>query len=119
MAATFLERARIRTNQSQPPSHRPRLTMNLSAPFIRRPKATLLVVFGFLGLGILAYFQLPVSALPDIDFPTINVFASLPGASAETMASAVATPLERALGGITSVTSMTSTSLPGQSQIVI
>ena len=93
--------------------------MNLSQPFIQRPKATLLVVLGFLLVGLLAYLQLPLSSLPDVDFPTINVSASMPGASAETVASAVATPLERALGGISGVTSMTSTSLPGQTQIVI
>src|SRR5258708_5380303 len=93
--------------------------MNLSQPFIQRPKATLLVVLGFLLVGLLAYLQLPLSSLPDVDFPTINVTAALPGASAETIASAVATPLERALGGIAGVTSMTSTSLPGQTQIVI
>src|SRR5438270_11174319 len=86
------------------------IPMNLSAPFIRRPKATLLVVVGFLGLGILAYFQLAVSSLPDVDYPTLSVSATLPGASAETMASAVVGPLERALGGIAGVTSMASTS---------
>jgi len=92
---------------------------NLSGPFIRRPKATMLLVAGFLALGLLAYFQLPVSSLPDVDFPTINVSASLPGASAETMASAVAGPLEQALSNIAGITAMSSTSLLGQTSIVI
>ncbi|MDB6114516.1 MAG: acriflavin resistance protein [Lacunisphaera sp.] len=92
---------------------------NLSGPFIRRPKATILLVAGFLALGVLAYFQLPVSSLPDVDFPTINVSASLPGASAETMASSVAGPLEQAFSNIAGVTSMSSTSLLGQTSVVI
>ncbi len=92
---------------------------NLSRPFIERPKATVLLVAGFLVLGILAYFQLPISSLPDVDFPTINVSVFLPGASAETMASSVASPLERAFANVPSVTGMTSSSSLGQAQIVI
>ena len=93
--------------------------LNLSRPFIQRPKATILLVAGFLGLGLLAYFELPVSSLPDVDFPTINVSASLPGASAETMASAVAGPLEQAFSNIAGITAMTSTSLLGQTSVVM
>ncbi len=68
---------------------------NLSKPFIERPKATILLVAGFFGLGVVAYFQLPISSLPDVDFPTINVYATMPGASAENMASSIAGPLEK------------------------
>ncbi len=92
---------------------------NLSSAFIRRPKATILLFTGFLALGLLAYLQLPVASLPDVDFPTINVSAALPGASAETMANSVASPLERAFSGISGVTSMSSTSLLGQTSIVV
>ncbi|HEX7631875.1 MAG TPA: efflux RND transporter permease subunit, partial [Lacunisphaera sp.] len=92
---------------------------NFSQPFIRRPKATMLLVAGLLALGVLAYFQLPVSSLPDVDFPTINVSAALPGASAETMASSVAGPLEQALSTIAGVTSMTSISQLGQTSVTI
>jgi multidrug efflux pump len=93
--------------------------INLSLPFIRRPKATLLVMGAMVAVGVLAYFQLPVSSLPDVEFPTINVYASLPGATAETMASAVASPLERALAVVPGVTGMASSSSLGQVGIVI
>src|SRR4026209_647140 len=87
--------------------------MNVSAPFIRRPVATFLLT-GALGLpGVLAFRLLPVSPLPQVDFPTIQVSAGLPGASPETMASAVATPLERQFGRIAGVTEMTSSSQTG------
>ena len=79
----------------------------------------MLLVAGLLALGVLAYFQLPVSSLPDVDFPTINVSAALPGASAETMASSVAGPLEQALSTIAGVTSMTSISQLGQTSVTI
>ena len=69
--------------------------MNISEVFIRRPVATTLVMVGILFFGIMGYRLLPVSDLPNVDFPTIQVTAALPGASPETMASAVATPLER------------------------
>ncbi len=69
--------------------------MNISAPFIKRPVATSLMAAAFFVLGIVAYFALPVAALPQVDFPTIQVQANLPGASPETMASNVAQPLER------------------------
>ena len=72
--------------------------MNLSAPFVRRPIGTILLTIGLALAGIGAFFNLPVSPLPQVDFPTISVQASLPGASPETMATSVATPLERHLG---------------------
>ena len=93
--------------------------MNLSAPFVRRPVATSLLALAVLLAGIAAYFQLPVAPLPKIDFPTISVNASLPGASPETMASSVATPLERRLGRIPGVTEMTSSSSLGQTSITL
>jgi multidrug efflux pump subunit AcrB len=92
---------------------------NLSKPFIERPKATILLVAGFFGLGVVAYFQLPISSLPDVDFPTINVYATMPGASAENMASPIAGPLERALSNVPNVTSMTSTSSLSQTNITL
>jgi multidrug efflux pump len=77
--------------------------MNLSAPFIRRPVATVLLTIGLALAGIFAFLVLPVSPLPQVDYPTISVSASLSGASPETMASSVATPLERRLGVISGV----------------
>src|SRR6201996_5637501 len=93
--------------------------MNLSAPFIFRPIATTLLTIGVMLAGSVAFRVLPVAPLPQVDFPTINVSASLPGASPETMASTVATPLERALGRIAGVTEMTSTSTLGSSRITL
>ncbi|HSU88637.1 MAG TPA: efflux RND transporter permease subunit, partial [Terriglobia bacterium] len=77
---------------------------NFSAPFIRRPVATSLITFAILLSGVVAFRFLPVAPLPQVDFPTISVGAGLPGASPETMASAVATPLERQFGRIAGVT---------------
>jgi HAE1 family hydrophobic/amphiphilic exporter-1 len=93
--------------------------MNLSAPFIRRPVMTTLVTASILIFGAMAFRLLPVSNLPNIDFPTITVTASLPGASPETMASAVATPLERQFSTIAGLESMTSTSGQGVTQITL
>jgi HAE1 family hydrophobic/amphiphilic exporter-1 len=93
--------------------------MNISGPFIRRPVATSLIAAAFLTIGIIAYFKLPVAALPQVDFPTIQVQASLPGASPEIMASSVATPLERQFSLIAGVTQMTSTSSLGSTQVVL
>jgi multidrug efflux pump len=93
--------------------------MNFSAPFIQRPVATTLVTIGITLAGIIAFFLLPVSPLPQVDFPTISVQAGLPGASAETMAATVATPLERALGQIAGVTEITSSSSLGNSRITL
>jgi multidrug efflux pump len=93
--------------------------VNISEPFIRRPVGTTLITIGIALAGIMAYFHLPVSPLPQVDFPTIVVSAGMPGASPETMASAVATPLERHLGTIADVTEMTSRSSVGSTQIVL
>lgn len=93
--------------------------MNLSAPFIRRPVMTTLVMASALIFGAMAFRLLPVSNLPNVDFPTISVSASLPGASPETMASAVATPLERQFSTIAGLESMTSTSGQGVTQITL
>ncbi len=93
--------------------------MNVSKPFIYRPVATTLLTIGIAIAGAIAFRVLPVSPLPQVDFPTISVSASLPGASAEIMASSVATPLERQFGHIAGVTEMTSTSSLGNSSITI
>ena len=91
--------------------------MILSAPFIVRPVATVLLCLGLVLAGALAFFRLPVAALPQVDLPIISVSASLPGASPETMASSVATPLERSLGTIAGVTEMTSRNSQGSTRI--
>ncbi len=93
--------------------------MSLSEPFIRRPVATTLLTAAVALSGAIAFRLLPVSPLPQVDFPTISVAASLPGASPETMASAVATPLERQFGRIAGVTEMTSTSYLGTTSITL
>ena len=93
--------------------------MSPSALFIRRPVATTLLTLGIALAGMLAFRLLPVSPLPQVDFPTISVSAGLPGASPETMAATVATPLERALGRIAGVTEMTSTSSLGSTHITL
>jgi multidrug efflux pump len=93
--------------------------MNFSAPFIKRPIATTLLTAALVLSGISAFQVLPVSPLPQVDFPTVSVSASLPGASAEIMASSVATPLEREFGRIASVTEMTSQSTLGQVSITL
>ncbi|MFB9157490.1 multidrug efflux RND transporter permease subunit [Chromobacterium violaceum] len=90
-----------------------------SAPFIRRPVATTLLTLAILLAGAIAFKLLPVSPLPQVDFPTISVSAKLPGASPETMAATVATPLERALGRIAGVTEMTSTSSLGSTNVTL
>jgi len=91
--------------------------MNLSGPFVKRPIATILLTIGIALAGIGAFFVLPVSPLPQVDYPTISVSASLPGASPETMATSVATPLERRLGVIAGVNEMTSNSGTGSARI--
>ncbi|NMN59683.1 HAE1 family hydrophobic/amphiphilic exporter-1/multidrug efflux pump [Xanthobacter sp. SG618] len=93
--------------------------MNVSAPFIRQPIATTLLMAALLLVGLVAYPLLPVAPLPQVDFPTIQVSASLPGASPETMASSVATPLERQFSQIAGVAQMTSTSALGVASIAI
>jgi multidrug efflux pump len=91
--------------------------VNLSEPFVRRPIATVLLTIGVALAGIGAFFVLPVSPLPQVDFPTISVNASLPGASPDTMATSVATPLERHLGVISGVNEMTSSSGNGTARV--
>ena len=93
--------------------------MNISAPFIKRPVATTLLTIALLLSGMVAYNFLPVAPLPEVDFPTVMVNAGLPGASPETMGSAVATPLERQFGRIAGVTEMTSNSGLGRSNITL
>ena len=93
--------------------------MSLSSPFIHRPVATTLLTIGIALAGLLAFGVLPIAPLPRVDFPTISVQASLPGASPETMAATVATPLERALGRIAGVTEMTSSSSMGSSHFTL
>ncbi|MFZ0517434.1 MAG: efflux RND transporter permease subunit [Acidobacteriaceae bacterium] len=93
--------------------------MNISEPFIRRPVATTLLTIAIAIAGAIAFTVLPVSPLPQIDFPTISVQASLPGASAQIMASSVATPLERQLGHIAGITEMTSSSQLGSTSITL
>src|SRR5476649_464793 len=92
---------------------------NFSTPFIRRPVATSLITFAIFLSGAVAFRFLPVAPLPQVDFPTISVGAGLPGASPETMASAVATPLERQFGRIAGVTQMTSSSELGNTRITL
>src|ERR1700690_3524171 len=93
--------------------------MHISAPFIRRPVATTLLSLAILMAGAIAFYFLPVGALPEVDFPTIQVSGALPGASPETMASSVATPLERQFGRIANLTELTSTSYLGATSIVL
>lgn len=93
--------------------------MNLSEIFVRRPVMTVLVMIGILVFGVLSYRLLPVSSLPNVDFPTIEVQAQLAGASPETMASAVATPIEKQLSTIAGIDSMISLSSQGITRITI
>jgi HAE1 family hydrophobic/amphiphilic exporter-1 len=93
--------------------------MNLSRLFIERPVMTALVVFAIFFFGVVAFRGLPVAALPSVDYPTINVVAAVPGASPETMASSVATPLEREFSTIAGITSMNSTNALGSTSITV
>src|ERR1700744_6599110 len=93
--------------------------MNISEPFIKRPIMTTLVMAAILFFGILGYRSLAVSDLPTVDFPTIQVNAALPGANPDTMASAVATPLEKQVSAIAGIDSMTSTSTLGSTSITL
>src|SRR5271170_1786160 len=93
--------------------------MNISAPFIRRPVATTLLTIAIAIAGAIGYLVLPVSPLPQVDFPTISVQAGLPGASAQIMASSVATPLERQFGHIAAVTEMSSSSALGSTGVTL
>src|SRR5579871_4717597 len=106
-----------------PPQRRPAgrdaSCMNISAPFVHRPIGTILMSIGLFLAGCIAYIFLPVASLPSVDFPTIRVTASRPGADPETMAATVAAPLERRLGEIAGVTELTSTSALGASTITV
>ena len=93
--------------------------MNIAAPFIRRPVGTMLLTFGILLAGVAAFFRLPVAPLPDIDLPTINVTATLPGASPQTMGSSVAEPLEKHFQSIAGLTELTSRSNVGVTQVTL
>ncbi len=93
--------------------------MNLTSVFVSRPVATSLLTAGLALAGMIAFFLLPVSPLPNIDFPTISVTASMAGASPETMSTSVATPLERHLGAIADVDEMTSESSVGSTRITL
>src|SRR5438034_1159711 len=93
--------------------------MNISEPFIRRPVATSLLMVGVVLMGALGYFLLPVSALPPVDFPTIQVTAQYPGAGPDVMASSVTTPLERQFGQISGLSMMTSISSFGNASITL
>ena len=93
--------------------------MNISAPFIQRPIATLLLMVGLLVGGLVTYRLLPVAALPNVNYPTLQVTAQLPGADPKTMASSVATPLELQFGQIPGLTQMTSASALGFTQITL
>jgi multidrug efflux pump subunit AcrB len=93
--------------------------MNISAPFIERPIATSLLMVGLLLGGLVAYRLLPVAALPDVNYPTLQVTAQLPGADPQTMASSVATPLEEQFGEIPGLAQMTSSSALGFTQITL
>jgi multidrug efflux pump subunit AcrB len=92
---------------------------NIAAWFIRRPIATFLFMAGILFLGVSAYTQLPIAGIPQVDIPTISISTNLPGASAETIASSVTSPLERALSIVPGVSEMTSSSSYGTSQIQV
>src|SRR5215471_3688972 len=93
--------------------------MSISTPFIKRPVATSLLTLALAMAGALAFYFLPVALLPQVEYPTLNVNSNLPGASPETMASAVTTPLERSFGRIAGISEMTSNSNTGNSQITI
>ena len=93
--------------------------MSISSPFIKRPVATALIALAFLVIGTISYISLPVAALPNVDFPTIQVSAQLPGASPETMASNVATPLERQFSLIPGISQMTSVSSSGSTAVTL
>lgn len=93
--------------------------MNFSGVFIRRPVATSLLMLAFAVFGAISYSMLPVADLPDVDFPTLSVSANLPGANPDTMASAVATPLERQFTTIAGIDTITSTSSTGSTNITL
>ena len=93
--------------------------MNISEPFIRRPVATTLIQLAIVIFGILGYRSLPVSDLPNVDFPTLQVEANLPGANPETMAAAVATPLEKQFATISGISSISSSNTLGSTSMTL
>src|SRR6201747_2201004 len=93
--------------------------MSFTDPFIKRPVMTTLIMLAILGFGLFAFQRLPVSDLPNVDFPTLQISATLPGASPETMASSVATPLEQQFSTIAGIDSMTSSSSLGNTQVTL
>ena len=93
--------------------------MNISRQFIERPVMTTLLMAALIIFGVLGYLALPVSELPNVDFPTIQVIAQLPGADPETMASAVATPLENAFATIAGIDTMTSSNQQGRTTVIL
>jgi multidrug efflux pump len=93
--------------------------MNISAPFVVPPPATTLLTIGLILLGVVAYILLPIAGVPQVEIPTIGVTANLPGANAETMATSVATPLERQFTLISGVTAMSSATSLGRTQIQV
>jgi len=93
--------------------------MNISAPFITRPIATTLLIFGITLLGVVAYFLLPIAGVPQVDIPTIQITADLPGANADTMATSVATPIERQLAFVSGINSISSSSSLGHTSIQV
>ncbi len=93
--------------------------MNFCKPFIQRPVATVIIMLALIITGVLAYMNLPISELPNVDFPTLVVNASLPGADPETMATSVATPLEKELSTVSGIDSMTSVSSSGSTKIIM
>src|SRR5204863_1179676 len=113
------DRERERRPRSDAENRARRRAVSISAPFIRRPIATSLLMLAIFLAGLIAYPMLPVAPLPQVDFPTIQVSAALPGASPETMASSVATPLERQFGRIAGVSEMTSSSALGSTSITL
>ena len=110
---------RFKASSPQTTAMSPGSRMNLSEPFIQRPVATTLLTAGATLVGIVAFRFLPVAALPQVEFPTINVAAMLPGASPETMATSVAAPLEHQFARIAGVTEMTSSSSLGSSNVTL
>src|SRR5213079_2111267 len=107
------------TQTSAPERVKGEWSMNIAELFIRRPVMTTLIMLGILLFGVMGYRLLPVSDLPNVDFPTILVSANLPGATPDTMASAVAMPLEKQFSTIAGVDSMTSSSTQGFTQITL
>src|ERR1700728_2134189 len=115
----FFSRARLSRSTPPPAPRADPMSGGLSGPFIRQPVATTLLMAAILMAGLIAYPQLPVAPLPQIDFPTIQVTAQLPGASPDTMASSVAQPLETQFAQIDGVSEMTSSSQLSSTQITL